>query len=48
MRDTRTAAGQPTAVIRLPQVDELSLGQLIQMVLIAEVAEHALCVSNVD
>ena len=36
VRDARSAAGLPTAVVRLPQVDELSLGQLVQMFLMAE------------
>ena len=36
LRDARAAAGRPTAVVRLPQVDEFSLGQLMQMFLIAE------------
>ena len=39
-RDDRTAVGRPTAVVRLPQVDELSLGQLLQMVLISEAVEN--------
>jgi glucose-6-phosphate isomerase len=46
VRDTRIAAGRPTAVIRLPQVDELSLGQLMQLVLIAEVVESELRVTH--
>ena len=36
MRDARFAAGLPTAVVRLAQADELSLGQLVQMFLMAE------------
>jgi glucose-6-phosphate isomerase len=30
-RSTRATAGQPTAVVRLPTIDEASIGQLIQM-----------------
>jgi glucose-6-phosphate isomerase len=40
VRDERIAAGRPTAIIRLPQLDEFSLGQLQQMVLIAEVIDQ--------
>jgi glucose-6-phosphate isomerase len=36
LRDARFAAGLPTAVVQLPHVDELSLGQLVQMFLTAE------------
>jgi glucose-6-phosphate isomerase len=41
-RDDRTAVGRPTAIIRLPQLDEFSLGQLLQMVLIADVIDQQL------
>jgi glucose-6-phosphate isomerase len=30
-RNARAAAGQPTAVVRLPTIDEASIGQLVQM-----------------
>ncbi len=41
VRDARAAAGRPTAVIRLSQIDEFSLGQLMEMFLMAEVVENA-------
>ena len=47
-RDARFAVGLPTAVVRLAQADELSLGQLVQMFLIAEVVEQALRITNMD
>jgi glucose-6-phosphate isomerase len=42
LRDARAEVGRPTAVVRLRQLDELSLGQLIQMFLIADVIEQQL------
>jgi glucose-6-phosphate isomerase len=35
VRNARVAAGKPTAVVRLPMIDEASIGQLIQMVSLA-------------
>jgi glucose-6-phosphate isomerase len=40
LRDARFAAGLPTAVVRLAQADEFSLGQLVQMFLLADLVVH--------
>jgi glucose-6-phosphate isomerase len=41
-REACRAAGRPTAELRLPQVDEFYLGQLLQMLMLATVVEGRL------
>ena len=48
VRDARAAAGRPTAVIRLSQIDEFSLGQLMEMFLITEAVENELRSTQVN
>ncbi len=36
----RTAAGEPTAVVQLPMIDESSIGQLVQLFSIADAVQH--------
>jgi len=42
VRNARAAAGQPTVVVRLPTIDEASIGQLVQMFSLAAALEPSL------
>jgi glucose-6-phosphate isomerase len=42
VRSARAAAGQPTMVVRLPTIDEASIGQLIQMFSLASAVKRIL------
>ena len=42
IREARTAAGEPTAVVQLPVIDESSIGQLAQLFAIANSVQQEL------